>query len=154
MKKILILVIAVIALAVSTKAQEIIPAYNEVKMKKSVKGEFTVRNNGVTPMPVTVEAREVSGKDGKPVFSPISTDIHVELPNNSAVVPPKGQYTFSYKVECPKSCAVAFFSGMMSGKVKDTGIQVKLWIPSVVWACTDSAKGCRVRTKTLLGIVD
>jgi hypothetical protein len=153
MKKILILAGLLMAGRVA-QAQQVVPVYAEAKVKHSMKGEWTVVNLGVQPMPVVIEMKEVvAGQNGQPAFQPLSSDIRVELPDTSAIVPPKGQHTFSYRVSCERNCAVSFFNAMMNGKTKD-GIAVRLWVPSTVWACTDSAKDCRTRSKKALGITE
>lgn len=150
MRKFLMLAVAVLGGAVAVQAQQIIPAYNEVKVKKhgTISGEFTVINSAVTPMSVYVEAKEVGeGIEGKPTFKPLSDDIVFELKDTSGLIPPKSSRTFEYKISCPRTCAVAMFSGMQTQKPADGSIAVRLWLPSVVWVCEDSAKDCRVRTK-------
>lgn len=150
--KILMLAALIVASAGMANAQQVAPIYSEAKMKHSVKGEFTVVNAGLTSMPVVVEAKElIAGKDGAPGFQALSPDVRVEMKDTSAVIPPKAQRAFEYKIECQRNCAVSFFSGMTTGKSKE-GIAIRLWIPSTVYACTDKAVGCRIRTKALLNI--
>lgn len=149
--KILVLVVVSLAGAVA-QAQQVVPVFQEAKMKHSVKGSFTIMNNGLVPMPVVVEPKELtSGQDGAPGFKPVSEDVKVELKDTSAVVPPKGQRMFEYKITADRNVAISFFNGMTTGKSKE-GIAIRLWIPSTVFSCTDTSKACRVRTKTLLGI--
>jgi hypothetical protein len=154
MNKILIVATLIVGFAGTTSAQTVLPAISETKMKKSVKGEFFVRNDGLLPMPTVIEAKEITGgQDGKPIFKAPGPDVQIDLRDSSAVIAPKSQRSFEFKITSQRTVALAFFAGMQSGKTKE-GVQIRLWIPSVVYACTDSAKDCRLRTKKALGITN
>lgn len=158
MRKILIAV-AVVLVGTVAQAQQVIPVISEAKLgKKSYKNTYTVQNNTVSPMPVVVEAKQlIAGPNGQPAFAPLPDDVHVELTGDtSAVIPPKGQHAFDFKVESNRSIAVVFFNGMSTGKSKE-GVNIRLWLPSVFYLCTQDdggEKGCRTRTKAKLGITE
>jgi hypothetical protein len=153
--KMILVAVLVLGSAVAASAQQVVPVFVEAKMKKQVKGEFTVVNNSISQMPTTIEAKMmVKSDDGQPAFRVPSPDIVVELKDTSSTVAPKGQRTFEYRIVCPHDCAISFFAGMMTGKPVANGVTLRLWIPSTVYVCMDSAKDCRVRTKKALGITE
>jgi hypothetical protein len=150
MKKILILTVIGFASAIAAQAQEVSPVYLEAKTGKIVKGQFTLFNKQLAPMPVTVEVKQLQVNNGKWEFGPIQPGTMVELKDTSAAIAPKSNRTFDYKVRCEKDCMVIFLSGMITGKTKE-GVLVKLWLPSSVYLCSDT-KDCRVRTKKAAGL--
>jgi hypothetical protein len=147
-----VLILAAISLiGVVSHAQQVSPVYAEGKAgKKSMKGQFTVQNLGVAPMPVTIEPRQLVIVDGKGTFGALQ-DATVVLKDTSAVVAPRSARTFDYEVNCPKECMVMMLSGMTTGRTRE-GVTVKLWIPSSVYACVDTAKNCRARIKKEAGL--
>ena len=151
MKRILTLAVLSFAGAVTTHSQTVTPIWIEGKTGgKGVHSQFTVINKGITPLPVTVEPRQLQMVDGKPQFGPVQTGTQVELKDTSAVIAPKSNRTFDYRVTCPQDCMVLFMTGFVTGKNKD-GVTVKLWIPSSAYLCSET-KGCRERTKKAAGL--
>lgn len=149
MKTILILAALVLG-AVNAQAQEVTPVYAEGKTGKSIKGQFTVMNKGLTNLPVIVEPKQLQIVDGKATFGTLQPDAKLELKDTSAVIPPRGSRTFDYKLSCTKDCMVMLLSGMTTGKTKE-GVMIRLWIPSSVYLCQEQ-KDCRVRTKKAAGL--
>jgi len=152
MKNILVLMLAAISLmGVAAQAQEVMPIYVEGKAgPKPVKGQFTVLNKSLQPMPVTVEPHQLTMVNGQPMFGTLDPTIQVELKDTSAVIPAKGSRTFDYKVTCRGDCMVSFMAGMVTGKTRE-GVTVKLWLMHSAYLCIDT-KDCRVRTKTAAGL--
>lgn len=137
--------------AATAQTQEVTPVFAEGKAGKFVKGQYTVINKGVTNLPVIIEPKQLVMVDGKPTFGPLQPGTEVELKDTSAVISPKSSRTFDYRLRCTQDCLVMFLNGMTTGKTKE-GVMIRLWIPSSVFICTDSAKGCRVKIKTEAGL--
>ena len=154
MRKILmkILLLAVVSLVgVAAQAQTVMPVFAEGKAGKHwVKGQFTVMNQGVQPLPVSVEPRQLQIVEGRGAFGMVQPGTEVELKDTSAVIAPRSSRTFDFKIHCETDCMVTFLSGMVTGKTKD-GVLVKLWLPSSVFLCTE-VKGCRARIKKAAGL--
>ena len=150
MKKILILAGLMVVSAVTAQAQTVMPLYAEGKAGKWVKGQFAIRNEGITPLPVSVEPRQLQIINGKGAFGALQPGTTVELPDTSAVIPPRGIRSFDFRIHCDNDCMIVFLNGMVTGKTKD-GVLVKLWLPSSVYLCNEP-KGCRDRTKKAAGL--
>lgn len=146
-----LMMLAVSGIGTIASAQSISPVYAEAKTGKTVKGQFAVQNLGVSPLPVTIEPRQLQMIDGKPQFGSVLPGVEVVLRDTSAVVSPKSSRTFDYTLKCPTDCMVSFWAGMVTGRTKE-GIQVKTWLMSSVYAC-DKIKGCRERTKKAAGLL-
>jgi hypothetical protein len=149
--KILILVV-ISLIGMVAQAQQIAPVYTESKAgKKSFHGQFAVINQGIASMPVIVEPRQLQAVDGKPSFGALLPGTTVVLKDTSAVVSPKSSRTFDYEVHCEKDCVVTFLAGMTTGRTKE-GVQIRLWLMSSAFLCSNTAKDCRVRTKKAMGL--
>jgi hypothetical protein len=148
MKRILLLV-AVLMVGKITNAQTISPLFVEGKAK--VKAQFSITNPSVSPMPVSVEAREMVMVDGKAQLVTPTNGVHVELQDTSGIVAPKSTRTFDYKITSDHDALIVLMAGMVNGRSKE-GVTIKLWFPHSVYTCTDSAKDCRERVKKSLGM--
>lgn len=145
MKKLAYLALTMVILAVLASlshAQTISPVWNECKVKCS--GEFSVINNSVQPMTVTIEPHMFAfGADGKATMTPIDPAVvEVKLAETSARLSPQETHAFEYRVKCLKTpCMVTFLSGMVIGHTKE-GMAVRLVLNSSLYVC-DREKGCR-----------
>ncbi len=148
-----ILILAAISfVGVVASAQTVGPVFLEGKIgKKPFKGQFLVENSTVHPMPVVIEAKQLQAVDGKPVFGALLPGTVVSLKDSSAVVSPRSSRVFDYEVRCEKNCVVTFLAGMSGGK-NPQGINIRLWLMSSAFLCSDSAKNCRTRTKKAMGL--
>lgn len=160
MKRI-ILMLAISLVGVVAHAQTVMPLFAEGKTGKHwVKGQFTVQNQTVSPMPVSVEPRLMQVVGGKATFQTLDFngtrndfergDVQVELKDTSAMIAPRGSRTFDFKVHCDEDCMVTFLNGFITGR-NPQGITIKLILPSHVYLC-DKPKGCRVRIKAAAGL--
>ncbi len=72
------------------QSQSISPLTAECSAKKCV-GTFTVTNNGVVPLAVTIAPYAVAfdPMTKKPIFSALGTFVHVALSETSARIPPR-----------------------------------------------------------------
>lgn len=131
-------------------AQSMSPLQNECG--KRCAGLFTVTNNTISPMTVTVDPYMISvGADKRPEFHTVNGSAEVSLSSTSARLSPKQAYTFDYKVRCVSlPCSVGFAAGMMQGHT-NTGIAIRLVLMSFVYQC-DKAKDCRVNILRSQGV--
>ena len=122
-------------------AQEVSPPINECGHKCS--GEFSVKNNGLTPFLVTVEAHSFSiSKTRTPILRALDTGVSVRFSETSARLGPKAIHAFDYKVKCSQyPCLIQILSSMVVGHTPN-GTAVRLQIPHVVYVC-DKEKNCR-----------
>lgn len=148
----ILMVVALSLCGSAAMAQQITPIYAEGKIK-SARGSFTVSNLTIQNVPVTIEPKELVGatKDGNEIFAPLSSNVHLSLPDSSAVLPPKGSRQFDYKLSCDHSpCAVTFWTALQVGKTKE-GITVQTIMMSTIYAC-DRTKNCRAETRKAMGL--
>jgi hypothetical protein len=148
-RKIFAIAVLMLSASVACKAQQISPLYSEGKLK--TKSQFSVTNLGVSNLPVSIEARELKIVEGKIQFIPPTGNVHVQLQDTSAVISPKSTRTFDYKASCDGECMFIIMAGMTTGKSKE-GIVVKLWLPTSIYLCTDTAKDCRKRIREKTGL--
>jgi len=96
----LLLQFSFFGLAVS--AQTVSPLI--VECGKKCRGEFSITNNGLTALTVTVEARSFSlDTQGHATNRPLDSGLELKLEEGSARVPPKGTHTFGYQLKCSAS---------------------------------------------------
>jgi hypothetical protein len=141
MKPVFWLVLLLI-LARSMESQTITPVISICGLK--CRGEFTVRNDSVKPMIVTITPYSFHMVAGHPVLIPVVNGTDVQLDQTSARLSPKGEHTFSYRLLCQNEpCMTQFLAGFAGGKA-DSGVQVMLRLPHVVYSCKQQ-KDCRQR---------
>lgn len=156
MKRIICLVLLeLLGFAIAASAQTVGPLIAEGGRGKA-KGEFTVTNNGVTPLITTVEA--VSFRltaEGKSVYGPLdATKVTVKLAESSAKIGARQNHVFAYEVQCFQTpCTVALLPRMVTGVRTAEGLQLGIIIPHSVYLC-DKAKGCRASVRKAAGIPD
>lgn len=123
--------------------------------KGRARGEFSIRNDNVTPLVATVEA--VSFRltpEGKSVFLPLDPKATVKLYETAAKIGARQQHTFAFEVDCQSDqpCLVALLPRMVQGVRVQDGLQLGLIIPVSIYLCPDKAKACRARARTAAGI--
>jgi hypothetical protein len=150
--KAILLLNAVLAVcALRGWGQTISPAIVECAAKKC-NGEFTITNNGINPMTVTVEAHSFAlGANGGTVLRPLDSTAELQLDEMAARLGPKAGHTFGYKLRCKQTpCLVTMYAAMM-GAHTDQGIAVRVVLPHVIYSC-DKAKDCRARVRKEAGL--
>jgi hypothetical protein len=133
----------VLATASAAKAQTVTPTIAELNAPKA-KGEFTVRNDGVTPIAVIVEKRSFTvQKDLSIKTDPLPDTIKIKLSSTSALVGAQQTYAFDYAITCETyPCAVMLFAASSIGHTTD-GALVRTFLPHVVYVCEKHQKNCR-----------
>jgi hypothetical protein len=123
------------------RAQTISPVIVECGIPRCA-GEFTITNNQVKPLVVSLEAYSVEVIDGKPVSQPLAQSTTVQLSETAARVGPKARHTFSYKLICDKgACNTRIAAVIVMGRTKD-GVLVRVALPEVIYSCAHQGK-CR-----------
>jgi uncharacterized protein (UPF0212 family) len=151
MKKSLVLVLfELLFLGLSVSAQTVSPVI--VECGKKCSGAFSVTNNGLTPLAVTVEARSFSmDTQGHATYRTLDAAADLKLDEGSARIAPKGIHTFSYELKCSAvPCSVTLLSSMVVGRTAD-GIMVRVQLPHTVYAC-EKQKDCRKSVRAAAGI--
>ena len=151
MKKSLALVLfELLFLGLSVSAQTVSPVI--VECGKKCSGAFSVTNNGLTPLAVTVEARSFSmDTQGHATYRTLDEAADLKLDEGSARIGPKGIHTFSYQLKCSAvPCSVTLLSSMVVGHTAD-GILVRVQLPHTVYAC-EKQKDCRKSVRAAAGI--
>jgi uncharacterized protein (UPF0212 family) len=134
----------------SVAAQTVSPVI--VECGKKCNGAFSVTNNGLTPLAVTVEARSFSmDTQGHATYRTLDEAADLKLDEGSARIAPKGTHTFSYQLKCSAvPCSVTLLSSMVVGHTAD-GIWVRVQLPHTVYAC-EKQKDCRKSVRAAAGI--
>lgn len=159
MKKILSSIVIQIVFAIVAHAQvSISPVIGELHSKKNVaRGEFTLQNNSLRPVFVTVDAKSFNlmksaAGDAISVFRPL--DAKLEFSETSFRLGPQESREVSYRLQCVSyPCAVEVWASFIVGK-SDSGMQIRVAVPTAIYACSDKAKGCRARVRKSAGIED
>ncbi len=151
MKKVLMLFAASLVFAVISHGQTLSPVISECTAKKC-SGSFTVTNNGVTPLPVTLEAHSFSlDASGQTAMRALDSAVSLNLDETSARVPAKSSHQFSYKLTCSAApCLVKINALMAVGKSQD-GLLVRVGIPLTLYVC-EKQKDCRANTLKAAGL--
>jgi hypothetical protein len=134
--------VALIALILSgiAVAQTISPVNSEHSRKK-IRTEFSLSNDGFTPLSVTLEPMSLTIVDGKPVVAELAADTHVKLSEYSARIGAKQIHTFAVDASCPSNCAFIVFTTFVTGHTDD-GVAIATHLGTTMYAC-DRAKNCR-----------
>lgn len=137
-----ILTIAIISLTTFASAQTISPVNSEHNRKK-IRSEFTLTNDGFTPLSVNLEVVSLTFIAGKPVVSDLSPEIHVKLSEYSARIGAKQIHTFGVNASCVNDCAFIVFATMVTGHMND-GVTIATHVGTTFYAC-EREHGCRTK---------
>lgn len=123
-----------------------------VECGKKCAGEFSITNNGLAPLAVTVEARSFSLDAGAHAINrPLDPGVDLKLEEGSARIAPKGVHTFTYHLNCATpSCSVVLLSSMVVGHTAD-GVLVRVQLAHTIYAC-EKQKNCRKRVRAAAGV--
>ena len=145
-----LLLVAFFFFGLNASAQTVSPII--VECGKKCRGEFSITNNGLTPLAVSVEARSFSlDTMGHATNRPLDSSVDLRLEEGSARISPKGTHTFGYQLKCSvPPCSVALLSSMVLGHTAE-GILVRVQLAHTVYAC-EKQKDCRKRVRAAAGI--
>jgi hypothetical protein len=134
----------------SVSAQTVSPII--VECGKKCSGEFSITNNGLTPLAVSVEARSFSLDTlGHARNRPLDAGVDLKLEEGSARISPKGTHTFAYQLKCAvPPCSVALLSSMVVGHTAE-GILVRVQLAHTVYSC-EKQKDCRKQVRAAAGV--
>lgn len=125
--------------------------------KGKAKGEFTVTNNSVQPLIVSITAMSFKLKaDGSSLYYPLENTVGLKMGETSSRIGARQSRTFSYEIQCfsEQPCLVAFLPRMVALQHTAAGVQVGVVIPHSVYLCPgqEKAKGCRERVRKAAGL--
>ena len=123
-----------------------------VECSKKCRGEFSITNNGLTPVAVSVEARSFSlDIQGSATNRPLDPTVELKLEEGSARISPKGTHSFAYQLKCAAPpCSVVLLSSMVVGHTTE-GILVRVQLAHTIYAC-EKQKGCRKKVRAAAGV--
>jgi uncharacterized protein (UPF0212 family) len=153
MKRVLsLLLLQFLFFGLAVSAQTVSPIIVECGMK--CRGEFSITNNGLTALAVTVEARSFSLDSlGHATNRPLDAGVDLKLEEGSARISPKGTHTFGYQLKCSApSCSVALLSSMVVGHTAE-GMLVRVQLAHTVYSC-EKQRDCRKKVRAAAGIRD
>jgi len=137
--------------ALVAQGQTISPLVGECGGKKC-SGQFTVTNNQILPMAVSIDVYAISfDASGNVVRHPLDATTHVKLSETSARVAPRQAHEFSYTASCDALPCVLGFGAVMSAGHVDNGIQAKLVLITGLYIC-ETQKGCRASVRAKYGL--
>jgi len=151
MNKVLSLVfVQFLFFGLTVSAQTISPII--VECGKKCRGEFSIINNGLTPLAVTVEARSFSLDTlGHAINRSLDPGVDLRLEEGSARIAPRGTHTFAYQLKCSvPPCSVTLLSSMVLGHTAE-GILVRIQLAHTVYAC-EKQKDCRKQVRAAAGV--
>jgi hypothetical protein len=144
---------ALIATLFSTvaMAQTISPPNAECSAKHCV-GTFTITNDMLTPMAVTIKPMSIGiTADGKLLFRELDATTDLKLSAMSARLGPKEVFAIDYKVKCAVApCTIDFAASMMAVQHADSGAVIRLVLNHIVYVCPKE-KDCRLNTLKAVG---
>jgi hypothetical protein len=123
-----------------------------VECGKKCRGEFSLTNNGLTPLAVSIEAHSFSLDTlGHATNRSLDPGVDLRLEEGSARISPKGTHTFAYQLKCSvPPCSVALLASMVVGHTEE-GILVRVQLAHTVYAC-EKQKDCRKRVRAAAGV--
>jgi hypothetical protein len=123
-----------------------------VECGKKCRGEFSITNNGLTALAVTVEGRSFNLDSlGHATNRPLDPGVELKLEEGSARISPKGTHTFGYQLRCSvPPCSVTLISSMVMGHTAE-GILVRVQLAQTVYVC-EKQKDCRKKVRTAAGV--
>src|SRR5258708_6021449 len=127
------ILLALLFLSFTADAQTVSPVIAEYKGK--ARGEFTVQNNGLTPLTVNIEPLSFTVDDkGQPRFTPLDTaHVHLKMDSFTVRIGAKQEHRFFYEVRCDRlPCWLSIYSTMVTGKTLQ-GIAVALHLPHTIY---------------------
>jgi hypothetical protein len=151
MKRILsLLLLQLFFFGLAVSAQTVSPMIAECG--KKCRGEFSITNNGLTPLAVTIEARSFSLDTlGRATNRPLDPTVDLKLEEGSARISPKGTHTFAYELRCSAPpCSVALLSTVVMGHTAE-GILVRVQLAHTVYVC-EKQKDCRKKVRAAAGV--
>jgi|ERR1700722_2909491 hypothetical protein len=123
-----------------------------VECGKKCRGEFSITNNGLTALAVTVEARSFSLDTlGHATNRPLDPSVELKLEEGSARISPKGTHIFGYQLKCSAPpCSVTILSSMVAGHTAE-GILVRVQVAHTIYVC-EKQKNCRKTVRAAAGV--
>jgi len=119
-------------LSAALLAQTVQPVIVEYKGKAD--GKLALTNDTLSPMVVMLEPKSFSiTPEGKGVFRPLDSNIHVELSSMSVKLQPKQTYYVFYKATADKLPAWFTVYATFSSPLHSEGLDVRIMLPHTVY---------------------
>ena len=124
--------LAVMAAASAARAQEISPVIAEYHGEG--RGKLVVANHTLHPLNVVLEAMSFTvDAEGRPVYAPLDSGVHIRLSARSFRLGPKDAYVVFYEASARQLPAWFTVYATMTGLVTSTGVQLALRLPHTVY---------------------
>jgi hypothetical protein len=145
-----LLLLQIMLFGPTVSAQTVSPII--VECGKKCRGEFSITNNGLKPLAVSVEARSFSlDIQGRATNRPLDPGVDLQLAEGSARISPKATHSFGYQLKCSvHPCLVALLSSMVVGHTPE-GILVRVQLAQTVYVC-EKQKDCRKKVRAAAGV--
>ena len=144
------LLLQLLFFVLTVSAQTVSPMI--VECGKKCRGEFSITNNGLTALAVTVEGRSFNLDSlGHATNRPLDPGVELRLEEGSARISPKGTHIFGYQLKCSvPPCSVALLSSMVVGHTAE-GILVRVQLAHTIYIC-EKQKNCRKKVRAAAGV--
>ena len=140
MKRIALLLLLV---AGSATAQTISPISQDYGKGKA-RGSFTLTNNQLSPLVVTLSVVQAEYANGRQQLHPLNPDVHVRLSAQSLKIPIRQSREIDFDVDCPSGCVTEVVANMTAASLHtDSGIVIMMHLPTLQYVCSGSSKDCR-----------
>lgn len=137
MRRVILILIATIAVTLSTSAQGLSPLVQILHQNKKGHAESTFQsiNGTAAPMVVIAEIKALSlDVDGHGQLSePDKSKMRVALDSMSARVPPLSSHTFSFTVDCEGPCSFLILTYSGGAKKVEEGVSMKVVLAETVY---------------------
>ena len=119
-------------LSAALMAQTVQPVIVEYKGKAD--GKFEITNNTQMPMVVVLEPKSFSiTPEGRGIFRPLDSSVHVELSTMSVKLQPKQTYYVFYKASSDRLPAWFTLYATFSSAQHSPGLDVRIMLPHTVY---------------------
>lgn len=146
-----ILMILILSGAGVVKSQTVAPLTTEYGKGRAA-GSFSLRNDSLQPIFVTVEPQSFSlDKNGQHITK-LNPDVHVTLSESSFRIPPRSTEVVNYKIKTDSTPQMLLLAAGMTIGHTSEGIAVRVWLPTAIYIC-DRAKDCRKNSLDRAGLL-
>jgi hypothetical protein len=126
--------------AVSAFGQSISPTAMEFKGPRA-RGTFAIRNNGLAPQAVTIQAQSFAVEGGQEKVLPLDPGIEIKT-KDSFTLGPQQTHLVSFDARCATLPCHFLVFAILTGPRNPNGLNVAIHLPVAVYVC-EKRKSCR-----------